>query len=104
MAREKLKVPKAVAKKVVRRRIPKWAMHPDNASQIDEQYYLRAIGRVLDVLDCFDGQVPLSLKETGVRVDPPETTLFRVLITLEKHQYLQQHRDGTYQLAPKLSV
>jgi DNA-binding IclR family transcriptional regulator len=25
-----------------------------------------------------------------------------VLLTLEKHKYLQQHYDGTYQLAPKL--
>jgi DNA-binding IclR family transcriptional regulator len=32
----------------------------------------------------------------------PETSLFRVLLTLEKHKYLQQHHDGTYQLAPKL--
>src|SRR5580698_9982647 len=102
MAREKLKVSKATATKAVRRRIPKWAMHPGNAQQTDEQYYLRTIGRALDVLDCFNGQVPLSLKEIGVRVDLPETTLFRVLLTLEKHQYLQQHRDGTYQLAPKL--
>jgi DNA-binding IclR family transcriptional regulator len=32
----------------------------------------------------------------------PESTLFRVLLTLEKHNYLHQAVDGTYQLAPKL--
>jgi DNA-binding IclR family transcriptional regulator len=73
-----------------------------DASSTGKQYYLRTIGRALEVLDCFDGQAPLSLKEIGTRVDLPETTLFRVLLTLEKHKYLQQHRDGTYQLAPKL--
>lgn len=102
MARETLKASAAVADKAVRRRIPKWALQSGDASSSDEQYYLRTIGRALDVLDCFDGQLPLSLKEIGTRINLPETTLFRVLLTLEKHQYLQQHRDGTYQLAPKL--
>ncbi len=102
MARETLKASKTVADKAVRRRIPKWALQSGEASSTDEQYYLRTIGRALDVLDCFEGQTPLSLKEIGTRIDLPETTLFRVLLTLEKHHYLQQHRDGTYQLAPKL--
>lgn len=92
----------AVAEKSVRRRIPKWALQTGESGAADEQYYLRSIGRALNVLNCFDGQVPLSLKEIGVRTDLPESTLFRVLLTLEKHQYLEQHRDGTYQLAPKL--
>jgi DNA-binding IclR family transcriptional regulator len=101
MTTETTKAPPAGAKKAVRRRIPKWAMQSDSSST-GQQYYLRTIGRALEVLDCFDGQVPLSLKEIGTRVNLPETTLFRVLLTLEKHKYLQQHRDGTYQLAPKL--
>jgi DNA-binding IclR family transcriptional regulator len=96
------KVAEAVAEKSVRRRIPKWALQTGESGAADEQYYLRSIGRALNVLNCFDGQVPLSLKEIGVRTDLPESTLFRVLLTLEKHQYLEQHRDGTYQLAPKL--
>jgi len=98
---ETLKAPAAGAEKAVRRRIPKWALQSGNTPD-DQQYYLRTIGRALDVLDCFDGQVPLSLKEIGARVNLPETTLFRVLLTLEKHKYLDQHVDGTYQLAPKL--
>jgi DNA-binding IclR family transcriptional regulator len=86
----------------VRRRMPKWALQPSDTPSTDEQYYLRSIGRALDVLNCFDGQTPLSLKDIGRRIDLPESTLFRVLLTLEKHEYLQRHRDGTYQLAPKL--
>ncbi len=102
MAKERSKAPTAVVERPIRRRIPKWALQSGETSAADGQYYLRTIGRALDVLDCFDGQAPLSLKEIGARIDLPETTLFRVLLTLEKHQYLQQHRDGTYQLAPKL--
>jgi DNA-binding IclR family transcriptional regulator len=91
----------AVAERPVRRRIPKWAMKAEASSE-DGQYYLRTIGRALEVLDCFDGNLPLSLKEISARTGLPETSLFRVLLTMEKHKYLQQHRDGTYQLAPKL--
>ena len=90
-------------KKAVRRRIPKWALQAEGESSGgDDQYYQRSIGRALDVLNCFDGQTALSLKEIGKRTGLPESTLFRVLLTVEKHGYLVQGRDGTYQLAPKL--
>jgi DNA-binding IclR family transcriptional regulator len=89
------------AKKSARRRIPKWALHSNDASS-NEQYYLRSIGRALDVLDCFNGKAPLALKEISNSTGLPESTLFRVLLTLEKHGYLRQAMDGTYQLAPKL--
>lgn len=89
------------AKKSTRRRIPKWALHSNDASS-NEQYYLRSIGRALDVLDCFDGKAPLALKEISKSTSLPESTLFRVLLTLEKHGFLRQAMDGTYQLAPKL--
>lgn len=102
MAHKDEKAAVAVTEKSVRRRIPKWALQTMDVSSSDEQYYLRSIGRALDVLNCFDGLTALSLKDIGSRTDLPESTLFRVLLTLEKHEYLQQHRDGTYQLAPKL--
>jgi DNA-binding IclR family transcriptional regulator len=102
MTKDTSKPSTAVAEKTMRRRIPKWALRSSDAASTDEQYYLRTIGRALEVLDCFDGQVPLSLKEISARVHLPETSLFRVLLTLEKHKYLLQHRDGAYQLAPKL--
>lgn len=87
--------------KSTRRRIPKWALH-SNQTSTNEQYYLRSIGRALDVLDCFDGKAALALKEVSKSTGLPESTLFRVLLTLEKHGYLRQAMDGTYQLAPKL--
>jgi DNA-binding IclR family transcriptional regulator len=102
MAKQTIKSGAAVAEKTMRRRIPKWAMRPGETATTDQQYYLRTIGRALNVLDSFDGQVPISLKEISARVKLPETTVFRVLLTLEKHKYLHQNRDGTYQLAPKL--
>jgi DNA-binding IclR family transcriptional regulator len=86
----------------VRRRIPKWALQSSPDASANEQYYLRSIGRALDVLDCFDGTAPLALKDISASTGLPESTLFRVLLTLEKHGYLKQAVDGTYQLAPKL--
>ena len=91
----------SVVEKPPRRRIPKWALHSSDAAS-NERYYLRSIGRALEVLDCFDGKAPLALKEISVCTGQPESTLFRVLLTLEKHGYLKQAVDGTYQLAPKL--
>jgi len=91
----------AVAEKPTRRRIPKWALRTNDTSA-NEQYYLRSIGRALDVLDCFSGKSPLALKEISKSTGLPDSTLFRVLLTLEKHGYLRQAMDGTYQLAPKL--
>jgi DNA-binding IclR family transcriptional regulator len=87
--------------KSARRRIPKWALHSSHGTS-NERYYLRSIGRALEVLDCFDGKAPLALKEIGYSTGLPDSTLFRVLLTLEKHGYLRQAMDGTYQLAPKL--
>jgi len=91
-----------VSDRAVRRRIPKWALKSATDSSANEQYYLRSIGRALDVLDCFDGTAPLALKDISASTDLPESTLFRVLLTLEKHGYLQQAVDGTYQLSAKL--
>ncbi|HSU19482.1 MAG TPA: IclR family transcriptional regulator [Acidobacteriaceae bacterium] len=92
----------AEPKSAIRRRIPKWAIETTEPTNGDEAYYLRSIGRALDVLNCFDGQTPLSLKEISLQMQLPESSLFRVLRTLERHEYLQQYRDGTYQLSPRL--
>lgn len=91
-----------MSEKGARRRIPKWALQSATDSASSEQYYLRTIGRALEVLDCFDGKAPLALKDICARTGLPDSTLFRVLLTLEKHGYVQQAVDGTYQLAPKL--
>lgn len=101
--RKSIAITAATAEKIVRHRVPKWALEKaDGSRSSGEQYYLRSIGRALDVLDCFDGVSPLSLKEISLRIKLPESSLFRVLLTLEKHGYLKQHVDGTYQLARKL--
>jgi DNA-binding IclR family transcriptional regulator len=91
-----------IQEKSVRRRIPKWALQTATGAPSNQQYYLRSIGRALDILDCFDGKTPLALKDISAGTGLPESTLFRVLLTLEKHGYLRQAVDGTYQLAPKL--
>ena len=67
-----------------------------------EQYHSRAIWRALDVLECFTDQTPLSLKEIGGLIKLPESSLFRILMTLEARGYLKQNSDGRYTLAPKV--
>src|SRR5882724_5845456 len=68
-----------------------------------EPYHQRAIGRALDVLDAFsDERRNLNLKEIAALVELPESSLFRILLTLQSHDYLVQNPDGSYQLAPKL--
>lgn len=102
MKKSKAVTASTALKGTVRRRLPKWALENAESPSGDEAYYLRSIGRALEVLNCFDGQTPLSLKEISNEMKLPESSLFRVLRTLEHHEYLQQHRDGTYQLSPRL--
>jgi len=74
---------------------------PDRSSAID--YYSMAIGRALDALDCFeDGETTLSLVEISKLRGIPESSLFRILLTLETHGYIIRTADGSYRLAPKL--
>lgn len=68
-----------------------------------ESYLSKAVARALDVLDCFSDRHPnLSLKEIGRLVPMPESSLFRILVTLEARGYLKLNPDGSYELAPKV--
>lgn len=68
-----------------------------------EQYHLKAIARALDVLECFDdGQTVLNLREISSKVELPESSLFRILMTLKGQGYLLQNEDGSYRLPDKL--
>lgn len=68
-----------------------------------EQYHLKAISRALDVLECFtDERAELNLKDISGIISLPESSLFRILVTLESRGYLLQNPDGTYCLPPKL--
>jgi DNA-binding IclR family transcriptional regulator len=67
------------------------------------QYYSKAIGRALDVLECFhDSETSLSLTDISRLGGLPESSLFRILSTLESRRYLVRAGDGTYRLAPKI--
>jgi DNA-binding IclR family transcriptional regulator len=93
--------------KAPRRRTPQWALSEDaKKSPRDNQedrYHSRTIERALDVLDAFGfSNSPHSLKEIRSITDQPESSLYRVLTTLQKRNYLLQNRDGTYQLTRKV--
>jgi DNA-binding IclR family transcriptional regulator len=86
-----------------RRRSPKRTKSAAGQPAKGEKYHLRAIGRALDVLECFtDERRDLNLKEIRGLVALPESSLFRVLLTLESRGYLIQNPDGSYRLSPTL--
>jgi len=63
----------------------------------------KAIGRALEILDLFaDAETSLSLTELSAASGFPESSLFRILSTLENYRYLRRNADGSYQLAPKV--
>jgi IclR family acetate operon transcriptional repressor len=88
----------------VRRRRPKQAKTGDAPREnAGEQYHLKAIARALDVLECFTDERPnLNLKEIGQITTLPESSLFRILLTLESRGYLKQNPDGSYTLPARL--
>jgi DNA-binding IclR family transcriptional regulator len=96
-------MPKELEVRAQRRR-PKWASTSDSKPEpADEQYYSRTIARALDVLEAFTEENSiLTLKELSRTVHLPESSLFRVLLTLQTRGYLDQSSDGTYQLSKKV--
>jgi DNA-binding IclR family transcriptional regulator len=86
------------------RRRPKWAKAESSKPEpADEQYYSRTIARALDVLEAFtEEQDTLNLKELSRAIKLPESSLFRVLLTLQTRGYLTQSADGAYQLSKKV--
>lgn len=96
-------MPKELEVRAQRRR-PKWASTSDSKPEpADEQYYSRTIARALDVLEAFTEENSiLTLKELSRTVHLPESSLFRVLLTLQTRGYLDQSSNGTYQLSKKV--
>lgn len=90
-----------------RRRRPQWATAAEMSNlkpeMQSERYHSRTIERALDALEAFDSSASaLSLKELSSVIGQPESSLYRVLTTLQKRDYLLQNRDGTYQLTRKV--
>ncbi len=87
---------------VPRRRRPRDSAG-ESRTALGDPNFSKAIGRALDVLESFpDEHTRLSLKEISLRNGLPESSLFRILQTLESRGYLTQEADGTYRLAPRL--
>ena len=86
------------------RRRPKWAVEPASKPEPgDGPYHSRTISRALDVLEAFSEERPaLTLKDLSRAIGFPDSSLFRVLVTLQNRGYLQQNDDGSYQLARKV--
>jgi DNA-binding IclR family transcriptional regulator len=87
------------ASAAVQRRRPKRSGDNDGS----ERYLSKAIGRALDVLDLFpDENCFLNLTEISTQMRLPESSLFRILVTLQDRAYLTQDSSGCYRLAHKV--
>ena len=86
------------------RRRPKRASEVATTLEVDDgPYHSRTISRALDVLEAFSEERPaLTLKDLSRAIGFPDSSLFRVLVTLQNRGYLQQSDDGSYQLARKV--
>jgi DNA-binding IclR family transcriptional regulator len=92
----------AVAARVFQRRRPK-RIESGLDKTSSERYLSKAIGRALDVLDLFpDENCYLNLKEISARMSLPESSLFRILVTLQDRSYLTQDASGCYRLTHKV--
>jgi DNA-binding IclR family transcriptional regulator len=89
----------------IRRRRSKSIKNQGSGTEVTSapDYYSKAVGRALDILEYFsDAETTLSLTEIAGLSGIPEATLFRILLTLEHHRYLQQNPDGSYSMASKV--
>lgn len=88
-----------------RRRAPKREASLRTKLAWGKQYHLKALSRALDVLDCFpEDAARLSLREIARLTRTPESSLYRILLTLQHRGYVRQHPDGTYQQPERLLV
>ena len=94
----------AVAAPVRRRRRAKVRpVESAGAAAPGAEYQSKAIDRALTVLECFPASdTTLSLSELATLSGFPESSLFRVLVTLEGRGYLLRNADGSYRLAPRV--
>lgn len=73
-------------------------------STIAAEYFSKAIERALTVIECFPvSESTLSLSEIALMSGFPESSLFRVLATLERRGYLLRNTDGSYRLASRVT-
>ena len=62
-----------------------------------------AVERALSILDCFKpGKEKLSLAQLAVELPLHKTTIFRMLNSLARYDYVLRHPDGRYSLGPRV--
>jgi len=72
-----------------------------NESRVGDQYFSRAVGKALEVLEFLQGELkPLSMNEIAQRIQLSKTSAFRILRTLETLGCVVVDGRGQYMLAP----
>ncbi len=64
--------------------------------------YIEAIERAMQVLEAFQGQRELPLRELVARTKLVKSSVFRILFTLQRLGYVERTPDGRYSLTRRL--
>lgn len=73
---------------------------PDNEAS---RYTVQVLAKALDLLDLLARQGAMSLTQLCEELGQPKSSVFRYLVTLEEHGYVQRSQNGdTYSLGLKL--
>ena len=74
---------------------------PATEAHVRDQYFSRAVGKALEVLEFFQGELtPLSMNEIARRSQLSKSSAFRLLRTLETIGCVTVDGRGQYKLAP----
>jgi DNA-binding IclR family transcriptional regulator len=61
----------------------------------EDRYYVRAVGRALSILKLLTEQEDLTLAAIGRQVNLPQSTTFRLLVTLVGAGFVEQPKNGS---------
>jgi DNA-binding IclR family transcriptional regulator len=79
-------------------------MEPSSDKSVKpSRYTVQVVSKALDVLNVLASKGSMSLAEICQQVEQPKSSVFRYLVTLEEHGYVQRSRHGDeYSLGLKL--
>ena len=70
---------------------------------MSDRYIIPSLDRAFRVLDMLASeQHGITLAQLSRNSDIPKSTLFRILITLERHRCVQQDANGRFRLSSRL--
>lgn len=74
-----------------------------NNNKSTDRYTINLVDKTMDLLEVLSKEGPFTLIELAERLGQPKSSLFRILLTLERRSYISRNeRDDKYQIGFKL--